>query len=212
MSFTGITKLGKFIVFEGIDGAGKSTAIESAKAFLNQKDIHSIVTREPGGTLVGEEIRRQMLHGELEYLPEAEVLLMFASRVHHLEEVIYPALQKGIWVLCDRFTDSTYAYQGGGGQVGSSSISRIEKIVQGAFEPDLVLYLDISVTEGLKRATGTDYFERNLQEFYERVRKVYLNRAVKSRLHKIIDASESIEEVHFNIITEVSELLKKHHG
>ena len=202
--------LGKFITIEGIEGVGKSTNIESIKTFLTQNRIKSIVTREPGGTSLGESIRDLLLKVEDENPVElCELFLIFASRAQHIKKVIEPALKEGIWVLCDRFTDATYAYQGGGRGLRSSVISELESMVQGSLRPDLTIILDLDVRIGLSRAKtrgALDRFEKEQIDFFERVRKAYLSIAANATARcVVIDADKKREiisiQIH-NLLTE----------
>ena len=202
--------LGKFITIEGIEGVGKSTNIESIRTFLTQNRIKSIVTREPGGTSLGESIRDLLLKVEDENPVElCELFLIFASRAQHIKKVIEPALKEGIWVLCDRFTDATYAYQGGGRGLRSSVISELESMVQGSLRPDLTIILDLDVRIGLSRAKtrgALDRFEKEQIDFFERVRKAYLSIAANATARcVVIDADKKREiisiQIH-NLLTE----------
>jgi len=199
---------GKFIVLEGIDGAGKTSVLQEIKKFLNKKDIHVVATREPGGTKLGEKLRVHLLYSDLEIMPEAELFLMLAARIQHLEEVVYPALKQGSWVVSDRFTDSTYAYQGGGGELSLDVIRTLEQLVQGNFRPNLVFILDVPVKEGLLRATKNDNFHNRLYEFYERTRQVYLKRAQVLTTHTLIDASKSKKYVEKQILKKLEDFVR----
>ncbi len=173
-------KRGKFITFEGIDGAGKSTHLAWATDFLRGRGIGLIVTREPGGTIVGEQLRQILLSGVHSIHPETETLMMFTARRQHLEDVIRPALQRGDWVLCDRFTDASFAYQGGGRGVAKGKLEALERWVHPDLQPDLTLLFDISVELGQSRVArikSPDRFEREDAEFFGRVRNAYLERA-----------------------------------
>lgn len=197
-------KKGKFITIEGSEGVGKSTNIAFVQEYLNQKGIDLQATREPGGTPLAEQIRELLLVKRDEPMDEtAELLLMFAARAQHLNTVILPTIAKGKWVLCDRFTDSTYAYQGGGRGLDQSLIAKLEVIVQKQIQPDLTIYLDIDVKQGLERArqrAALDRFESEKIDFFERVRKSYLDRANgKSGRYRIVDASLPLLEVQKNI-------------
>ena len=189
---------GKFITIEGIEGVGKSTNIESIRTFLSDKQIKSIVTREPGGTSLAESIRCLLLKVEDEDPVElCELLLIFASRAQHIKKVIEPALKQGVWVLCDRFTDATYAYQGGGRGLRSSVISELESMVQGSLRPNLTIILDLDVRIGLSRAKtrgALDRFEKEQIDFFERVRKAYLSIAANATARcVVIDADKKRE-------------------
>lgn len=191
---------GFFITVEGGEGAGKSTMLAFMRDWLAKAGHDVVVTREPGGTALGERVRDILLHArELHMTAETEALLMFAARAEHLERVIRPALDAGKTVLCDRFTDATYAYQGGGRGLPAERIAQLEAWVQGALRPNLTLLLDVPVDVGLKRAnqrSEPDRFEREQQEFFERVRAAYLERARREpqRL-RVIDASRTPAEV-----------------
>ena len=195
---------GKFITIEGSEGVGKSTNIEFIKHYLLGKGIDLLVTREPGGTPLAENIRDLLLQKRNESVDEtAELLLMFAARAQHLNTVILPAIQAGRWVLSDRFTDSTYAYQGGGRGLDRSLISQLEMLVQKDMQPDLTFYLDIDVKLGLARVSrrvGLDRFEDQHIDFFERVRAEYLRRVkANSERYKVIDASQTLEYVQGDI-------------
>ncbi len=197
---------GLFITIEGIEGAGKSTAIRFLQQLLVEAHIPHVMTREPGGTQIAEEIRRVLLaHHEEPMASDTELLLMFASRAQHLSQVILPAMKENKWVLCDRFTDATYAYQGGGRGIGLDRISHLEQWVQGVVRPDLVLVFDIPVALGMKRIhrrKTIDRIEREKIEFFERVREMYLTRAKKDpSKYIIIDASRPKPKVQEQIRT-----------
>lgn len=172
---------GRFITFEGVEGAGKSTQITFAAEWLRAAGIEVLVTREPGGTPLAERIRACLLEPSTEPMADAtELLLVFAARAQHLAEKIKPALARGAWVLCDRFTDATYAYQGAGRGLPTAMIAGLEQLVQGGLRPDATLLLDLPVAEGLgragKRAT-LDRIEQEGTDFFERIRQCYLARA-----------------------------------
>ncbi len=191
---------GFFITVEGGEGAGKSTMLAFMRDWLIKAGRDVVVTREPGGTPLGERVRDILLHArELHMTAETEALLMFAARAEHLERVIRPALDAGKTVLCDRFTDATYAYQGGGRGLSVERIAQLEAWVQGALRPNLTLLLDVPVDVGLKRAnqrSAPDRFEREQREFFERVRATYLERAQREpRRLRVIDASRTPAEV-----------------
>lgn len=189
-----MTKEGLFITFEGIEGAGKSTQITRLKEFLDAQAIDCIVTREPGGTDVGEVIRQVLLDKTLPAMhSDTELLLMFAARAEHLQKKILPALQQGQWVLCDRFTDASYAYQGYGRGIDLQHLATLEQWVQNALRPDHVLIFDLPVETGLSRAGKrgeSDRFEEEDLAFFTRVRYGYLQRAEANRQHyHVLDAS-----------------------
>ena len=203
---------GRFITLEGGEGAGKSTQVEALKRFLEDRGIVLITTREPGGTPVAEAIRSLLLSRDHPAMhPDTELLLMFAARAEHLRTLILPALEAGKWVLCDRFTDATYAYQGGGRGLDTARIAALEAWVQGPIRPDLTLLLDMDVETGLARARGrseADRFEQEAVEFFERVREAYLKRArSEPARYRIIDASRSVEAVAGDLQQAVSSLM-----
>ena len=172
---------GTFITIEGGEGAGKSTMMERVAGWLEQRDMTVVQTREPGGTELAELIRDILLDRQHDSLSsQAELLLMFAARAQHLHEVIRPALTRGDAVLCDRFTDATWAYQGGGRQLAASDIATLENLVHGDLQPDLTLLLDLPVEQGMRRAarrSESDRFEMESLQFFGRVRDAYLDRA-----------------------------------
>jgi len=191
---------GRFITLEGIDGAGKSTHLEWLARFLEGRGIRVICTREPGGTPVGERLRELMLHSGATLHPETETLLMFAARREHIDKVIEPALASGAWVVCDRFTDATFAYQAAGSGVSWAKVEQLERWVQDALEPDVTVLFDVAPDVGLSRAARgkrPDRFEREQIAFYERARQAYLKRAQAAphRAH-VIDASRPITDIH----------------
>lgn len=190
---------GLFITLEGMDGAGKTTHLEWMRGRLAARNIALTVTREPGGTALGESLRTLLLEGAAPRQPETEALLMFAARNEHIAQVIEPALSAGQWVLCDRFTDATYAYQSGGSGVAWERIAQLERWVQGALQPDLTLYFDLAPEVGRARTRevrAPDRFEREQLEFYARVRAAYLRRAQEHpRRMRVIDAGRSISEI-----------------
>ena len=191
---------GKFITVEGIEGVGKTTNIDFIHQRLLAAGKDVVVTREPGGTPLGEAIRGLLLDPEYTGMDSScELQLMFAARAEHLARVIRPALDKGQWVLCDRFTDATYAYQGGGRGIDTGVIARLEELVQGDFRPDLTLLLDVPVEIGLARASERgklDRFEQEKVEFFERVRQAYLGMARQhATRYRIVDASQPLEQV-----------------
>lgn len=199
---------GRFMTLEGIEGVGKSTQVARLSAALRDRGIGHVVTREPGGTALAETIRNIVLGARDEVLPPtAELLLMFAARAVHLKNFIEPNLRAGRWVICDRFTDATYAYQGGGRGLPTGQIRELETMVQGALRPDLTVLLDAPVAEALTRARSrnagatADRFEREKSEFFERVRAAYLARAAADPARiAVIDASRSADEVGASIL------------
>lgn len=196
---------GKFITIEGGEGVGKSTNIACVETFLKSRSIPFVKTREPGGTPLAEELRAVLLAPREEQVCEkTELLLMFAARAQHLQQVIVPALAQGIWVICDRFTDATYAYQGGGRGLSLSVIATLETLVQEGLQPDLTLLLDVDVQTGLTRLherLATDRFEREQKDFFEAVRVMYRQRAQQHpQRFRVIDASQTLAAVQRDII------------
>lgn len=190
----------RFITVEGTEGVGKSTNIDFIHERLSNAGVSVCVTREPGGTRLGEELREVLLAVRDHAVdPVAELLLIFAARAQHLKEVIEPALAAGQWVLCDRFTDATYAYQGGGRGVDCSIIEQLENLVQGTRRPDYTVLLDVDVATGMERARGRgelDRFEREALAFFERVRSAYLELAASQpQRFAVIDAGQPLERV-----------------
>lgn len=194
---------GTLITVEGSDGAGKTTQLDLIEAYLHQRCIDLVRTREPGGTPVGEKLRGILLEGRhLNISNETELLLIFAARQQHIDEVIRPALRAGRWVLCDRFTDASYAYQGAGRGIAMERIAVLEEWVQGGLCPDLTLVLDVDVEEGMRRSvsrnpgTEPDRFEQQDLEFKQAVRRCYLDRAEADpdRI-RVINAAAAIADV-----------------
>ncbi len=191
---------GKFITIEGGEGAGKSSNIAFIRQFLEQRKLQVVFTREPGGTALGEEIRELLLgHKHTGMSDETELLLMFAARAQHIAEVIKPAIAAGHWVLCDRFTDASFAYQGGGREMDWQRIQSLESWVQGELRPDLTLLLDLPVEVGMQRAgqrSAPDRFESEAMGFFEKVRNAYLRIAAEQPERvKIIDAAQTLDAV-----------------
>lgn len=188
---------GKFISLEGMDGAGKSTHIPTIIRLLEARGIDVVSTREPGGTPLGEQLRELLLHAPMH--PETEAMLMFAARREHIAEVIIPALMRGAYVLTDRFTDATYAYQCGAKGVASHKILQLEDWVQAGLQPDLTLLFDVPAAVSLQRlstARAPDKFEREGVEFFEKLRSSYLERAAQfPQRFRVIDANQSLEKV-----------------
>ncbi len=198
------TAPGRFLTIEGIEGVGKTTQVARLSAALSARGIAHVVTREPGGTPLAEKIREIVLDNARDETlpPTAELLLMFAARAVHLANHIEPHLQAGRWVVCDRFTDATYAYQGGGRRLNAEHIRQLETLVQGTRRPDLTLLLDAPVEQALNRArqrnsgAPTDRFESERSEFFERVRDAYRARAAAEPARiATIDASQPVEQV-----------------
>ncbi len=203
---------GLFITLEGIEGAGKSSGLAYVKEVLVQAGREVVLTREPGGTPLGERLRELLLHGgDVDISADTETLLIFAARADHLRKVIEPALAAGKAVVCDRFTDATYAYQGGGRGVSRERITALERWVQGGLRPDLTLLLDVDPSTGLARAgnrSHPDRFEREGGEFFARVRQAYLEAAARDpeRL-RVIDAAATPQEVKHRVQQAVREFL-----
>ena len=188
---------GKFITLEGMDGAGKSTHIPNIIALLESRGIEVVSTREPGGTPLGEQLRELLLHVGMH--PETETLLMFAARREHIANVIEPALKRGAYVLSDRFTDATYAYQCGAKGVAVEKIKQLETWVQGSLQPDLTLLFDVPVEISIKRLSAArepDKFERENAQFFEKLRQVYLTRAQENPARfRVINANQALGKV-----------------
>ena len=201
---------GKFITLEGIDGAGKSTHLAWLADWLRKRGITVCVTREPGGTELGEKLRQILLDKNQPMHLETEALLMFAARREHLDKIIEPALARGEWVVCDRFTDATFAYQGNGRGADWSKLKILEQWVHSTLQPDLTLLLDLAPEVGKQRAgsiKAPDRFEREQREFFQRVRNGYLKRAQEApaRMY-VIDACQSVEQVQQKL-AEIANLL-----
>ncbi len=188
---------GKFITFEGVDGAGKSTHIDAFAQSLRQRGKTVICTREPGGTPLGEKLRELLLHESMHL--ETEALLMFAARREHIAQVIRPALARGDWVICDRFTDASFAYQGGGRKLALSKLEALEQWVHADLQPDLTLLFDVPLDvarERLNRSRTLDKFEQEKDDFFIGVREVYLQRAAAfPKRVRVIDSTRAIDDV-----------------
>ncbi len=203
---------GRFITMEGIEGAGKSTQMDVIRDFLDTRGIEVVVTREPGGTPLGESVRRLLLDPANRGMStDAELLLVFAARAEHLHAVIEPALAAGEWVLSDRFTDATFAYQGGGRGADPARIAVLEQWVQGGLRPDLTLLLDVPVASGMARIAERgepDRFEREDAAFFERIRDAYLARAAaEPGRFRRIDARSPVDVVSREVLAAVEALL-----
>ncbi len=204
---------GQFVTLEGGEGVGKTTQIGFIKHYLVEQGIDVVLTREPGGTVLAEKIRDLLLENHAETLSsQAELLMMFAARAQHLDNVIWPALRQGQWVVCDRFTDASYAYQGGGRGMALRQIQALETMIQGDFRPDLTLLLDAPVAIGLQRAKKrgpVDRFESEQFEFFDKVRQAYLSRAQQEPQRiRVIDAARPLEDVKNAIIGHLAELIE----
>ena len=199
---------GKFITLEGMDGAGKSTHIPDIIKLLESKCIEVISTREPGGTVLGEQLRTLLLNEPMH--PETETLLMFAARREHIAQVIEPALSRGAWVLSDRFTDATYAYQSGGRGVLANKVIELEAWVQVGLQPDLTLLFDVPVEVSVARlasARTPDKFERESADFFTKIRNAYLDRARNNpNRFCIINSNQTLEDVKVEVKNVISSL------
>ena len=203
---------GRFISFEGIDGAGKSTHLSWLADYLRAQQISVVVSREPGGTALGEQVRRLLL-ADTQIHAETEALLVFAARRQHLAEIIEPALLAGKWVLCDRFSDASYAYQGGGRGIAEEKLAILEAWVQqreyGLLQPDLTLLFDLPLQiarQRLQHERCLDRFEREQNDFFARVRENYLQRAQMARF-RVIDAQQPLAAIRQQLLTLVAPLL-----
>lgn len=210
-----VQQAGVFITVEGIEGVGKTTNMAFIQKYLQSHQVNLTITREPGGTPLAEEIRALLLANHDEKLnDDAELLLVFAARAQHLNQLIKPALAQGGWVLSDRFTDATYAYQGGGRGLSLSLIAELEQAVQGDLRPDLTLLLDVPVNIGLARAERRgelDRFEREKQVFFEKVRDTYLQRAAaEPQRFCIVDASQPLDTVQASIAAALQPFLARY--
>jgi dTMP kinase len=198
----------KFITLEGMDGAGKSTHISSIIELLSARGVEVVSTREPGGTELGERLRELLLHEAMH--PETETLLMFAARREHIAQVIKPALARGAYVLSDRFTDATYAYQCGAKGVESSKIEQLEQWVQDGLQPDMTLLFDVPVEVSMQRLSAArtpDKFERESADFFTRIRNAYLQRAQQNPARfKIIDGNLPLDEVAKSVTQAIASL------
>ena len=208
---------GLFITLEGPEGAGKSTNREYLAERLRAAGIDVVLTREPGGTPLAERIRELLLAPSDEAMcADTELLLVFAARAQHLAEVIRPALARGAVVLCDRFTDATYAYQGGGRGLSEARIAELETFVQGSLRPDLTLIFDLPVEVGLARAAARgrlDRFEQEGRQFFDAVRQAYLRRAAEQpQRYQIVDAAQSLSQVQQALDALLPQLLELQRG
>ncbi len=190
---------GRFITLEGAEGVGKTSLLPFVRELIESSGVELMCTREPGGTPLGEDLREVLLNSDHAIVGKAEALLMFAARAQHVETVIEPALAEGVWVLCDRFTDASFAYQGGGRELGVAQVAVLEQWVHGYLQPDLTLLLDASREVSLarmRRRREVDRIEREDELFFGRVRQAYRQRAVDypDRV-KLIDANPAFEQV-----------------
>ena len=201
---------GRFLTLEGGEGVGKSTNLEIVVARIEAAGHTVVTTREPGGTPLAEEIRDLVLAVREEPVAElTELLLIFAARAQHLDRIIRPALEDGKWVVCDRFTDATYAYQGGGRGLPVYRIAELERLVHGDLQPDLTLYLDVPVNVGRSRIEDRphDRLEREADRFHQAVRAAYLDRAQREPRIRVVDASVSLEAVRGQILAVLDDFL-----
>jgi len=200
---------GKLITLEGVEGVGKSTILPVVKDFLVKHGVRVVHTREPGGTELGEQLRDVLLNTDRDIVPKAELLLMFAARAQHTEEVIIPALASGNWVVCDRYVDASFAYQGGGRGLGAERVRVLEQLVLEDFKADLTLLLDASretSIERTKKRRELDRIESEGDEFFERVRLAYLQRAeLESGRIKVIDANPDFDTVAESVRLQLAE-------
>lgn len=205
-----MNQLGKFITLEGVDGAGKTSHIEFIKEYLTNLKLDFIMTREPGGTELGERLREILLHDEM--TPKTETILMFAARNEHIEKVIRPGLTSGAIVISDRFTDASYAYQSGGKGVEDEEIDVLKDLVQKNLQPDLTFLFDLPVEVSIKRLKKTrklDKFEKEEKDFHENVRKKYLMLAKNNpKRFSVLNSEKSIDEIQSQIKIKLDELLK----
>lgn len=199
---------GKFVTLEGVDGAGKSTHLDFVADWLRGRGHEVVVTREPGGTPLGEALRGLLLHHDMD--PDTELLLMFAARQAHLTQLILPGLARGAWVVSDRFTDASYAYQCGGRGLNEARVNALEAWVQQGFQPHLTLVLDVNAEIAAARrgaARAADRFELEADDFFERVRAAYLTRAAADPQRiRVVDASYGIAQIQQNLIPELEAL------
>lgn len=206
---------GKFLTLEGTEGAGKSTNLAFIEAWLKQRGIEVITTREPGGTEIGEAVREILLDKTYTQMHEdTELLLMFAARAQHLQEKILPALAQGKWVVSDRFTDATYAYQGAARGIAFERIAEIENWVQKGTFPDTTFVFDLPIEVGMARVASrggqTDRFEQERHDFFEKVRNAYLKRAAQApERYQVLDASQPLESVQIQIESRLQALLER---
>jgi len=202
----------KFITLEGIEGSGKTSSLKSITDLLDKKNISYVVTREPGGSSIGKELRAILLHPDTEISPEVELMLMLSDRKDHVEKIILPNLEKGNWVVSDRFMDSSIAYQGGGRQLGKKLIISVAEYLN-LPQPDLTLLFDLPVEISLSRVKARgelDRFEKEELEFHKRIRNTYLDLATNnSNRIKIIDSSQKIESMLNNVKKAIEKLFNE---
>jgi len=209
-------KRGRFITLEGLEGVGKTTNREFIEAALKGRNISVLTTREPGGTELGEQLRHLLLHASAPVSAEAELMMMAASRKQHTIDVIEPALQSGQWVLCDRYADASYAYQGGGRQLGLDVVANLHNLLTIDLQPDLTFLLDMPIADGLKRMAARgkpDRIEKEELAFFERARDAYLQRAAQQpdRM-KVVDAGHTLEQVQAQVGGLLTQFLESVNG
>ncbi len=202
-------KRGLFLTLEGVDGAGKSTHVQWMVDTLTSRGVTVLCTREPGGTPIGEKLRELLLHEAMTL--ECETLLMFAARAEHVRSVIEPALASGSWVVCDRFTDATFAYQGGGRELGTAKIEALERWVHPDLQPDVTWLFDVPLEvarERLNRTRDKDRFEQEAETFFLRTRQVYLDRAAsQAQRFRVIDSTQPIDAIRTELSQQLNQLI-----
>lgn len=202
-------KRGLFLTLEGVDGAGKSTHVQWMVDTLTSRGVTVLCTREPGGTPIGEKLRELLLHEQMTL--ECETLLMFAARAEHVRSVIEPALASGSWVVCDRFTDATFAYQGGGRELGTAKIEALERWVHPDLQPDVTWLFDVPLEvarERLNRTREKDRFEQEADSFFLRTRQVYLDRAAsQAQRFRVVDSTQPIDEIRSELSQQLDQLI-----
>lgn len=203
-------KRGLFLTLEGVDGAGKSTHVQWMVDTLTSRGVTVLCTREPGGTPIGERIRELLLHEPMSL--ECETLLMFAARAEHVRSVIEPALAAGSWVVCDRFTDATFAYQGGGRELGTTKIEALERWVHPDLQPDVTWLFDVPLEvarERLNRTRDKDRFEQEADSFFLRTRQVYLDRAAsQAQRFRVVDSTQPIDAIRIELGQQIDNLIR----
>ncbi len=202
-------KRGRFLTLEGVDGAGKSTHVQWMVDVLTSRGVTVLCTREPGGTPIGEKLRELLLHEQMTL--ECETLLMFAARAEHVRSVIEPALASGSWVVCDRFTDATFAYQGGGRELGTAKIEALERWVHPDLKPDVTWLFDVPLEvarERLNRTRDKDRFEQEADTFFLRTRQVYLDRAAsQAQRFRVVDSTQPIDAIRAELSQQLDQLI-----
>lgn len=202
-------KRGLFLTLEGVDGAGKSTHVQWMVDMLTSRGVKVLCTREPGGTPIGEKLRELLLHESMTL--ECETLLMFAARAEHVRAVIEPALASGSWVVCDRFTDATFAYQGGGRELGTAKIETLERWVHPDLQPDVTWLFDVPLEvarERLNRTRDKDRFEQEADTFFLRTRQVYLDRAASQvQRFRVVDSTQPIDAIRTELSQQLDQLI-----